>query len=341
MDVTALIADDSISFRTILRKSLEEIGVKIVAEVRDGEEAVNKTVRLKPDIVFLDLVMPKKDGMTALKEIMSIAPTKIIFMTSYDPDFNDIAVRALEFGAIEFILKNTNTNNFSKEIKNKLKFCLQASLPNQNKSTFNNSIGFKDKRKGKIKPKLIIIGSSTGGPKVLGEIFQELTPPQPPIIVVQHLPIGFSKSFAKRLNTKSELNIVLAEEDMEIKNNFVYLAPSGNHLVLKEHENDITFHLTKGERVNGVIPSLDPTILSASYHFGNRLFIIILTGMGVDGLAGSRYAKDRGSILAAQDKQSCVIYGMPKAIIEEELADYILNPIQITNLLKNTSTIGV
>jgi two-component system chemotaxis response regulator CheB len=339
---TALIADDSIFFRSIIKKSLEEIDIKVISQVRDGKDAVHKAKTLKPDLIFLDLIMPRMDGITALVEIMKNSPTKVIIMTAYGHDYADVAIRALEKGAIDFFLKDSTGQDIVKEIQNKAQKCLKVNIVDNKLFKKKNLYRTVEKSKNKkIKPKLVIIGSSTGGPKVLREIFQNLRPPQPPIILIQHLPKDFADSFTKRLNDLTELNVILAQNDMRLANNTVYVAPGGTHLTLKEVNNNIKFHLFDGERVNGVIPSLDPTILSASYYFDKKLLIVILTGMGFDGLAGSRYAKTKSSTIIAQNEESCLIFGMPKAIIDENLADYTLPPDQITKLLNNSNILGV
>ena len=335
---TALIADDSTFFRSIIKKAIEEIGIKVVAQVRDGKEAVRKAKILKPDLIFLDVIMPRMDGITALIEIMKYSPTKVLIMTAYGRNYADVAIRALENGAVDFLSKNTDI----KEIQSKTLNCLKANIVDNKLFMKKNLYRTVEKPASiKIKPKLIIIGASTGGPKVVREILQNLNPPQPPMILIQHLPKDFAESFANRLDSTSKLKVVLAQNNMGLSNNTVFVAPGGTHLTIKEVNNHLMFHLFDGERVNGVIPSLDPAILSASYYFGNSLLITILTGMGYDGLAGTRYAKTKSSTVIAQNEYSCVVYGMPKAIIDENLADYIVPPREITKLFNNSQTYGV
>ncbi|MFX1253606.1 MAG: CheB methylesterase domain-containing protein [Promethearchaeota archaeon] len=180
---------------------------------------------------------------------------------------------------------------------------------------------------------LIIIGASTGGPKVIQDILSKLIPPFPPVIVVQHFPVGFTTPFAERLDKWSELHIIEAKTGMLLTSNHVYIAPAGMHLVLDEDYSNIKIYLCKGDRVNGGIPALEPTLLSASYYFVKRLIVVILTGMGSDGLVGVQYCKANGGLVLVQDEQSSLVYGMPKAVLEAGFVGIVANPVSITSYL--------
>ncbi|MFX1254566.1 MAG: chemotaxis-specific protein-glutamate methyltransferase CheB [Promethearchaeota archaeon] len=337
---TALIAEDSRVTQTVIRKFLEEIGFDIVAEVDNGLDAVKKTQTLHPDLVIMDLIMPKMEGLTALEQIMRTCPTRIILISAYGANYADAAFTALEQGAIDFISKYSgneySTTSFKEKLQTKAKIALNAKLVGQRYTSRGINISHSLKRENKPifqTQQLIVIGASTGGPKVIQDILSNLIPPFPPVIVIQHLPIGFSSAFAERLDRGSRLNVVEAQKNMTLKSSTVYVAPGGNHLVLEEKRNRIQVHLFKGDTINGVMPSLEPTLLSASYYFGKNLTIVILTGMGSDGLAGARYSKSNGAMILAQDEQSSTVYGMPKAVVSEGLADIVANPQGISSCL--------
>ncbi|MFX0095546.1 MAG: chemotaxis-specific protein-glutamate methyltransferase CheB, partial [Candidatus Hodarchaeota archaeon] len=330
---TALIAEDSVLSRKVIRRFLEEIDFKVVAEVDNGLDAVVKTQALKPDLVILDVIMPKMDGITALEQIMSVSPTKVLILSSFGSKYANLAFSALERGAIAFIPKPSGmqaaTNEFKNDLQTKAKACLAAKLvagkypPRSVRSLTSIEKPIQSVFRSQH---LIILGGSTGAPKIMQEITSNLRTPLPPIVVIQHLPPGFSTTFATRLNRTSKLNVVEAQTGMSLSPNTIYVAPGGLHLVFQEDNHRIEICLYKGDRVNGVIPSLEPTIVSASYHYEGNLTVIILTGMGSDGLAGVRYAKQNGATVIAQDEKSSIIYGMPKAIVDEGLADRVCNP---------------
>lgn len=331
----AIIVDDSLLIRSIISKLLIELHYKVVSEASNGLDALHKVQAYKPDLLIIDVMMPKMDGLTALTEIMKTIPTRTIVVSSYDEKYLDIAYRSLELGALAFIPKNTNISVFQKELKSQIKNIEDAKVTKKfHFSPTTQQVKLKNESKRFIQKNkhLLIIGASTGGPNLVHEIISKLRKPFPPVIVIQHLPIGFTDSFSNRMNNRTELEVLVAEEDMRIKMNTVYIAPGGKHLVLKDDKFP-RISLSDGDRVNGVIPSLDPTIMSASHIFKDQLTIAILTGMGSDGLAGCRYAHKNSAFIITQDEESCVIYGMPKAINEEDLADYTGNPSNIITLL--------
>ena len=331
----AVIVDDSLLIRSILIKLLKELNYKVASEASNGLDAIQKVKTYKPDLLIMDVMMPKMDGLTSLTEIMRNTPTRTIIVSSYDEKYLDIAFRSLEIGALAFIAKNTNLTVFENEIKSQIKIIENAKIPK--KLVIDSRLAsvptFTDTKRLILKSKhLLIIGASTGGPNLVHEIISKLHKPFPPVVIVQHLPVGFTDSFSSRLNNRSELEVLVAEEDMHLRPNTVYIAPGGKHLILK-NELAIKFSLTEGDRINGVIPSLDPTIMSASHIFKDQLTIVVLTGMGTDGLSGCRYAKKNNAFIITQDEDSCVVYGMPKAINDELLSDFTGDPSSIISLL--------
>ena len=278
----AIIVDDSLLIRNIITKILVELNYKVVSEASNGLDAIHKVASYKPDLLIIDVMMPKMDGLTSLTEIMKKSPTRTIVVSSYDEKYLDIAYRSLEIGALAFIPKNTNITLFQNELKSQIKIIETAKIPRKvffdPKQTVVPVVN--DRVRSIFKSRhLLIIGASTGGPNLVHDIIPKLRKPFPPTIVIQHLPVGFTESFSNRMNAKTELSVLVAEENMSLEMNKVYIAPGGKHLVLKQ-----TFvtniSLQEDDRINGVIPSLDPTIMSASHIFKDQLTIVILTGMG-------------------------------------------------------------
>ncbi len=331
----AIIVDDSLVIRSIITKLLVELNYKVASEANNGLDAIHKVATYKPDLLILDVMLPKMDGLTSLTEIMKKAPTRTIVVSSYDEKYLDIAYRSLEIGALAFVPKNTNLSVFQNELKSQIRMIETAKIPRKIFLEPNGSVLTSPNTRKRLILKnkhLLIIGASTGGPNLVHDLISKLRKPFPPTIVIQHLPIGFTDSFASRMNSRTDLNVVIAEEDMRLEMNKVYIAPGGKHLILK---NDLStrISLLESDRVNGVCPSLDPTIMSASHIFKDQLTIVILTGMGSDGLSGCRYAKKNNAFIITQDEESSVVYGMPKAINDEKLSDYISNPSGIITFL--------
>ena len=337
----ALVVDDSFTIRMIVRKILNEIGFQ-VEEAPNGFVALQKINLVRPDLIILDLVLPKMDGLTVLKKIMNKYPTNVIMISAFKSELADIALTALEHGALSVVSKKSTSRDnslyqFKQDLQQKAKESLLANVGKRNNfyklTKKENYILKKPRIKIKsvnAKDKLIIIGASTGGPSVIREIISNLQPNIPPIIIIQHFPVGFSNLFASRLNKITSLNVIEAEEGLNLKINTVYVAPGGKHLVFKEKG---VIHLFEGDKVNNIIPSIDITSLSASYHYSENLVSVILTGLGNNGLSGVRYSKQHGVRVIAQDKESSIIFGMPKAIIDANLADFVYNPLQICYFL--------
>lgn len=333
----AVIVDDSIVSRKVIRKILEGLGFRVVGEAGNGVDAIMKAETLKPDLMVLDIMMPKMDGLSALATIMEKAPTKVILVSAYGNEFFDMAFTGLEKGAFAFVAKapsGETSAEFERELRDKAKASLHASRA----SYVMSNVPLKPRKmprmpSSNLSRHLLIIGASTGGPGVVKDVLTRLRPPFPPVIIVQHLPVGFTRTFAERMNAVSQLEIKEAESGMVLTTNTVFVAPGGKHLVLQDAGASMEIYLYEGDRVNGVMPSLDPTILSATYHYGQNLKVCILSGMGSDGLAGARYLKSNGGEVFAQDEETCVIYGMPKAVIDEGLADVVGTPVRLASAL--------
>ncbi|ANQ52990.1 MULTISPECIES: chemotaxis response regulator protein-glutamate methylesterase [unclassified Thermosipho (in: thermotogales)] len=336
--IKILIVDDSAFMRMILKDVIEkEKDMKIVGIAKDGLEAVELAIKHKPDVITLDVEMPKLNGIEALKEIMKRSPSRIIMVSSLTEEGADITITALQLGAVDFVTKPAGSisMNFRKvagelieKIRNAMKIDVKA---------LSRKITYSHKTfsvKSLVSGKIVVIGSSTGGPKSLDQVIPPLPSNFPaPIILVQHMPAGFTKSLANRLNKISNLNVKEAEEGDILKPGWVYVAPGDYHLGIRLHDKKSIVYLEKSEKINNVRPAVDFTLDKVAEIYKEKTISVILTGMGKDGTKGAFKVKYYKGIVIAESKETCVVYGMPKSVVEEGYADFVLPAYKIPEKL--------
>jgi two-component system chemotaxis response regulator CheB len=327
-----LVVDDSFLMRRIISDIVNsDPALEVVGKAKDGEDAIEKIISLEPDVVTLDVNLPVKDGIEVLEEIMKKKPTRVIMLSAYTRSGASATMRALELGAVDFIAKPTGEislglDKLKNEIISKIKLAANIDLEKY-LSTFKRpslAPGISELRPIGIK-KLVIIGASTGGPKAILDIMQSIPADLPAaFLIVQHMPKGFTLSFAERIAWQSGLKAKEAEEGDIVSAGRVFVAPAGYHMVLDASKEKLKIKLMQGELVNFVRPSIDVTIFSAIELFQEDVIAIILTGMGKDGVEGARRIKERGGKVIVQDEGTSVIWGMPKLIAKAGLADEVL-----------------
>ena len=329
--VTVLVVDDSAFMRNVLSKMLEsDPGVKVVGTAGDGLEAVEKAAALRPDVITMDVEMPGMDGIEALKRIMAENPVPVIMLSSQTSDGARVTLHALELGAMDFVSKNLSDSSLDimkikgvlvekvKHLGQKKLFPRPARQPQREVHVPADACG------GRINADIVAIGTSTGGPKSLQQIIPFLPRNFPvPVLVSQHMPANFTKPFAERLDQLSALDVKEAEHGETVRSGVVYIAPGGGHMSLScglprpsitiSHGGDFIYR-----------PSVDALMSSVALYFPERSIGVILTGMGNDGLKGLESLKRAGGKVIAQDEKTCVIYGMPRAVVEAGLADSVL-----------------
>ncbi len=327
--IRVLIVDDSSFMRHILAKYLEEDpDITVVGQARDGADALKQVRALKPDVVTLDVEMPRVDGVTALKNIMKVAPTPIVMLSALTQKGARVTVKALMYGAVDFVAKPSAAVEIRKivgELIAKIKAAAGTQLVLPEKfvtSPLSPTVS-------KIVPQpfregdpLVVIGSSTGGPRALLEVFSNL--PQDfsaAVVVVQHMPRGFTQSLAQRLDKNSPLVVNEANKGDRLARGLALVAPGGFHLQF-EKPNRIV--LDQGPKRNGVRPAVDVSMESAAMAYGSAVIGVVLTGMGVDGTVGATHIHFVGGKIIAEHESTCTIYGMPRSIAETGLADYIV-----------------
>ncbi len=337
--INILVVDDSAFMRksiSIMLESDEEI--KVIATARNGEEGYDMAKKLRPDLITMDIEMPKMDGLTALQKIMKDCPTSVIMISSLTTEGADSTIKALEYGAVDFIPKelsyiNVNIIKIREDLIRKIKEIVkQSSLQERlRKLRKLNPVSSKGIDFPSVKSlprngyKAIALGISTGGPLSLQKIIPNIsTKINCPVFIVQHMPPKFTKSLADRLNSLSKLEVKEAENNEVIRNGVVYIAPGGFHMTLSK-KNIGTFFVSISEEPSTTLhrPSVDVMINSVVDIFGKNTLGVIMTGMGKDGLEGIRKLKGAGGYCLAQDESSSVVFGMPKAVIDAGFADVI------------------
>jgi two-component system chemotaxis response regulator CheB len=322
--IDVLVVDDSAFMRKVLSDILNgDPEINVLETASNGNEAIEKTALLRPDVITMDVEMPKLDGIDTVKYIMKNHPTPIIMISAYTKRGAYKTIEALEAGAVDFVEKPGGTislkiRNVQQEILEKVKIAKNVNLSYLKRKS-NRVIW--PKLKTDIKT-LIIIAASTGGPQSIYILLSQLPKNFPSsIIIIQHMPEGFTEPFAKRLNQKCKIKVKEAINDDILKEGEALIAPGGFHLELDSNNR---IKLNKKPPFHGIRPSADITMNSASEVFNGKIIVIILSGMGKDGAIGIRNIKRKGGIIIAQDKESSVIHGMPKAAFDTGFVDYVL-----------------
>ena len=326
--VKIVVVDDSFLMRKIITDAINsDPALEVVYKAKNGSEGLQKILELKPDIVTLDINLPIMDGLTVLKEIMRKQPTKVIMLSAYTREGATDTIKALELGAIDFIAKpsgeiSLDIYKLKDEIVSKIKL---AAKIKEDKFLSSAAESAHPKEKALAIKKLVIIGASTGGPKAVLEIMQNIPGDIPAaFLIVQHMPTGFTTTFAERVAWQSKVKAKEAENGDILSAGKAWIAPAGYHLVLEPEKNNFRIRLNQDALVNFVRPAADVTMFSAAECFGKNIVAVVLTGMGKDGLEGSRKINEAGGTIIVQDEATSVVWGMPGAIYEAGLANKIL-----------------
>lgn len=323
-----LVVDDSAFMRRGISKIIEnDPHFFVVGIARNGEEAVEKVQRLNPDLVTMDVEMPIKNGLQALEEIMRNSPVPVVMLSSYTGEGAAETLKALELGAVDFFLKE-NLLNVNADVTQIQEFLLRLqSIAEAKVTTSAKSVhlgrSFLRKKKHP-KPDLIFIGCSTGGPSALQSILPRFQAGfSIPIVVCQHMPPGFTTPLAERFDALCQLKVKEAANGHELQPGTIYIAPSGYQTrFLRTKEGNVVFKVDNHSDAQTLYkPCIDVTLSSAAPLFEDRLLSVILTGMGTDGMEGCGLVKRFNGNVFVEAEDSCVIYGMPKAVLEAGYAD--------------------
>lgn len=337
-NIRVVVIDDSAYNRRTISKMLEGMpNVEVVGYATDGEEGARKIIDLKPDLATLDLEMPKMDGFTLLRIVMNSFPTPIIVISSKSED--ERVFKALELGAVDFIAKPTG--NISDELL-KIREDLHCKVRNVFKLNMAQikkrealpvaQAPLAGKKAEPLRPvqalaskvDIIAIGASTGGPPALQNIFSAFTEKLPLAVVVsQHMPAGFTRAFADRLNRSTAMEVSEAKDGDMVRPGRVLIAPGGKNMVFQAVNGEIVARVVDPSPQDRYIPSVDAMFISLADIYGPRLVAVVLTGMGNDGKQGVKAVKDAGGQVLAEAEDTAIVFGMPREAIATGLVDKI------------------
>ncbi|WP_435628365.1 protein-glutamate methylesterase/protein-glutamine glutaminase [Candidatus Ferrigenium straubiae] len=326
--IRVLVIDDSALIRSVMKELIDrEKDMECVGAAPDPLVAREMIKSLNPDVLTLDVEMPRMDGLDFLERLMRLRPMPVVMVSTLTERGSNITFRALELGAVDFVSKpkldiTRGMEGAAGEIADKIRAAAQARVrkasptppPIQEKFSADAIL---PSVAGKFSSteKLIIIGASTGGTEAIKEVLTRLPADVPGILVAQHMPENFTKSFAERLNSLCKISVKEAEHNERILPGHAYIAPGHSHLLLKRSGANYMTELNQGPPVNRHRPSVDVLFRSAANAAGANAMGIILTGMGKDGAQGLLEMKQAGSFTIAQDEASCVVFGMPREAI--------------------------
>ncbi len=343
MPVRVLVVDDSGFFRRRLTEMLNaDTRMEVVGTAANGAEAVEQVAKLRPDVVTMDIEMPVMDGIAAVRRIMAASPTPVLMFSSLTTDGAKATLDALDAGAVDYLPKKfEDISRDAAEAKRqlcervysigakrgiRLQRTTPAPLHPQRSETVPAAprpTAMPAARRGHYK--LVAIGTSTGGPVALQQVLTKLPGNFPlPLLLIQHMPGSFTPAFAQRLDQQCAITVKEAHDGDELKPATALLAPGGKQMILEQRGGRVVVRIGESEPGQNYKPSVDITFTSVAKVFAGQTLAIVLTGMGADGREGARLLKQGGSSVWAQDEASCVVYGMPAAIVEAGIADAVL-----------------
>ena len=336
--IRVLVVDDSAFMRlTLSRRLVADGDIEIVGTAPDGVEALEQVRNLKPDVVTMDVEMPRLSGLEVLAQLMAEQPTPVIMVSNLTAQGAETTARALTLGAVDCVAKPAmiaGTQAMITELASKIRQAAGARLRRTSMSSARDttngltaaSRGSNQREKPSLRPfatsdPLLAIGSSTGGPGALRQLLVDLSAEvSAPAVIVQHMPPGFTRSLADNLNAVSAWYVKEAAQNDRLLCGQALLAPGGYHMTFNR-KGEASFN--QDPPVNNVRPAVDVTILSLAEHFGRRMLGVILTGMGHDGREGALAIRRAGGIVIAEAESSCAVYGMPRSVVEAGAANYV------------------
>ncbi|MCK9285597.1 MAG: chemotaxis response regulator protein-glutamate methylesterase [Rhodocyclaceae bacterium] len=326
MPIKVLILDESELMRNLLS---ELIGgapdLKVVGAAANPASALEMIKRWTPDVLTLDVEISRLDGLEFLRRLMRMQPLPVVMVSGLTERGSAATLQALELGAVDCIAKPPAGNRvqlqqYAEELRDKIRAALGARLSAPRLTAAPNSSANQPVRgalpAAVLNRNVVVIGASTGGTEAIKQVLCGLPAEMPPIVIVQHMPVAFTPSFAQRLDTQSPFKVVHAQGGERLQSGHAYLAPGDSHLLLKRQGTGVVTVLSKAEPVNRHRPSVDVLFSSAAKELGADALGVILTGMGRDGAAGMLELHRAGAWNIGQDQASCVVYGMPRAAAE-------------------------
>ena len=339
--IKVLIVDDSALVRQSLQKMLEQDpSIEVIGAASDPYFAARIIAREAPDVITLDIQMPKMNGLTFLQKIMTQHPIPVVVISTLAKENSDIALKAWQYGAIEVIEKPIlKTREFFENSSRKICDAIKAaSIANLKKKSLKRITPIKqldesiyaDRNVSSAFPtdadKVVLIGASAGGTEVIANILSQLPKRSPPVVIVQHMPKQFTQAFANRLNDLSQLTVKEAQKGDRLAYGTAFVAPGNMHVLIKQTGQAFSIETNQGPPLNRHRPSVDMLFTSAQEYDAKHFLAAILSGMGRDGVEGLVGLKNNGVLTLAQNEESCIVYGMPKEAVKAGAACKILTP---------------
>ena len=351
MAVKVLVVDDSGFFRRRVSEILSsDSNIQVIGTASNGREAIDQALALKPDVITMDYEMPMMDGITAVRQIMQRCPTPVLMFSSLTHEGARVTLDALDAGAVDFLPKNFEDISRNPD-KVKQLLCEKVHTISRSNRRFSSTVAASSATSHAVRPvgttsgitsharpsapahtapasaprrksyRLVAIGTSTGGPVALQRVLTQLPGDFPaPIVLIQHMPAAFTKAFAERLDKLCKIRVKEAEDGDLLRPGLALLAPGGKQMMVDGRG---AVRILPGDERLNYRPCVDVTFGSAAKAFGDKVLAVVLTGMGADGREGARMLKQSGSQVWAQDEASCVIYGMPMAVVKANLSDAV------------------
>lgn len=342
--IRTIVVDDSALIRQMLTEMLNEApDIEVVDAAHDPYDAREKIKAHNPDVITLDVEMPKMDGVTFLRNIMRLRPMPVIMVSSLTQDGADITLEALEIGAVDYVAKPqvnvaSEFGDYAQELQEKVRMAASArirSQPGEPPAKKGADAVLPKRRPGDLKSteRLIALGASTGGTEALRQVLEQLPPDSPGVVITQHIPPEFSRAFANRMNGTCAITVVEAQDGQRIIPGHAYVAPGGRHLSIKRDGARYTCRLSDDEPVNRHRPSVDVLFRSVANEAGKNAVAALLTGMGDDGAQGLGELRGLGAFTVAQDERTSIVWGMPGTAVELGAAEKVLPLEQIARAL--------
>ena len=324
MAIKVLIVDDSALVRSLLSEIIRNApGFILVGAAPDAYVARDMVKEFSPDVITLDIEMPRMDGLTFLEKLMVARPTPVVMISTLTDAGADATLRALELGAVDFIPKPKlgiaeGFREYEELILEKLAAAAQVKVKPLAKAAVSQPTDVSQEvvaSRLQSTEKIIAIGASTGGTEAIKDVLMQLPAAVPGIVMTQHMPAGFTRTYAERLNKLTKLHVVEAKGGERILPGHAYLAPGGYHLLVVRSNADYVTKLSDAEPLHRHRPAVDAMMASVAAAGGKNVIGVLLTGMGKDGAQGMLDIRNHGGYTLAQDEQSCVVYGMPKEAV--------------------------
>ena len=336
--IRVLIVDDSALMRKMLGDILSsDPRIEVVGTARDGQDGLEKIAALSPDVVTMDVEMPRKDGLTALEEIMRVRPMPVVMVSSLTQRGAEVTMKALSLGCVDFVGKPSGATSLNIRVVGAelISKVITASMARLRSLRGERAAEPRPEPVPARRPsassgpreryEIVAVAASTGGPVALHQLLSGLPASFPlPIVVTQHMPKGFTELFAKRLDAACGLTVVEGADRLELRPGLVAIAPGGSHLLVRRRGGGTFCELSDAPPVLSVKPSANIMFSSVLDEFGGNVLGVILTGMGRDGADGALALHERGAYIIAESRETCVVYGMPRAAVELGAVDELL-----------------